>query len=216
MTTSYDRADLGPVQELRKLNLKTRNRVRAILVADTSHSIELFNRLRHSRPAGELLQVQRVLRQYALKADISIPELFPRATQTSEAFHRLAKLGLCKKLEILEGHIREHYARLAGFFSSLKALNTAIISRDLHRAARLIPNIVSEFGHSHFLIRKATLIRCLNQHGNALPEVEHLLIEALSLRLTPCRYGDGYNRNGYNLQRMSRLAKPSPQNARLS
>ena len=64
--------------ELKKLRIRTRNQVRAILASSADDSVRLINRLRERSSAKELLQIDRVLRaQQKMEDKLSIPELFP-------------------------------------------------------------------------------------------------------------------------------------------
>lgn len=174
----FQKLDMAWITELKKLKLDTRNKVRAFLEADEKHSIKLLNKLRAERSPREILQIESVLRQYALKREVTIPHLFPKQPQTLENYHRLNKLEFSKKLKIIDGLVSDNYVKLCDFFRAVSKIDKAIISKDVLLGSQTISQVYAEFGYSHFLFRKAVLLRSFNTTGTNLAEVEDLLGEA--------------------------------------
>lgn len=166
------------ISELKKLKLDTRNKVRAFLEADEKHSIKLLNKLRLERPPREILQIESVLRQYAVKRKVTIPHLFPEQPQTSENYHRLEKLEFSKKLKIIDGLVSDNFVRLHDFFRAVSEIDKAIIAKDALHGSQTISHIYKAYGYSHLLFRKAVLLRSINVTGTNLTEVEDLLNKA--------------------------------------
>ena len=122
------------------------------------------------------MQIDRVLRLYSVKKEMTIPDLFPKEPQTLENFHRLANLGSSKNLQIVDSLAAENNKRLREFFCEAMKVDKAILSKDTLSASRTISVMFKEFGYSHFLLRKAVLLRTINTTtGNNLLEVEELL-----------------------------------------
>jgi hypothetical protein len=173
-----DKAEvLGQFEALRKLNLKTRNQVRAILASELGDSINLLNRLRAKSPARELLQIDRVLRNPAIRSGPIVPQLFPDEPQTSEAYFRLERLSLGQQLVMIDGLVKENFGKLKRLVNGLSSINNDIIARELERASSRVQKIFEEHGYSHALLRKAVLIRTLLGDGES-PEIEALLVRA--------------------------------------
>lgn len=164
--------------ELRKLRHRTRNQVRGILAADVRESISLINQLRKNSSANELLQIDRVLRTQTYKAESFIPDLFPILPQTSESYHRLSLLTFTKQLEIVENLVAGNQYELTEFLNFSFDIGSCILQNDLAGADNALGGALSKIGHSHFLLRKAALIRSLNFAETPLPSVDKLLDDA--------------------------------------
>lgn len=165
--------------ELKKLRIRTRNQVRAILVSSADDSVRLINRLRERSPAKELLQIDRVLRaQQKMEDKLSIPELFPTSPQTKENYHRLAPISIAKHLEIIDDLVLENQSKLQDFINWCFAIGSCISQGDIRGADQAIEGTINSLGYSHLLLRKAALIRALNSTEASLPCVDQLLSDA--------------------------------------
>jgi hypothetical protein len=167
----------GQFDELKRLNKKTRNQVRAILTAELGDSIKLLNRLRVKSPTRELLQIDRVLRNPIIRTGPIVPQLFPDEPQTSESYYRLERLPLPQQLAMIDGLVRENLGKLQRLARNLRLTGDDIITGKLREAAKRVQAIFEEFGFSHALLRKAVLIRTLLGDAES-PEVESLLVRA--------------------------------------
>lgn len=174
-----DKAEVpGQFDELKRLKIKTRNQVRAILAAaELGDSINLLNRLRAKSPARELLQIDRVLRNPIIRTGPIVPQLFPDEPQTSEAYLRLERLPLAQQLAMVDGLVRENLFKLQRLARNFRSIGDDIIAGDLREASKRVQAIFEEFGFSHVLLRKAVLIRTLLGDEES-QEVESLLVRA--------------------------------------
>ena len=166
--------------ELKKLGIRTRNQVRAILILSADDSVRLINRLRERSSAKELLQIDRVLRaQQKMDDQLSIPELFPTSPQTKENYHRLAPISIAKHLEIVNDLVLENQSKLQDSIYWCSAIGTYILQRNIGGADQTIGDAINSVGYSHFLLRKAALIRILNSSEASLPYVDRFLNDAV-------------------------------------
>lgn len=163
--------------ELKSLNIATRNKVRAILSSDGNHALRLINNLREEKNSHEIVKIEKALRLQVVSGKAFIPEIFPEKPQTSESYVRLLTLPIEKHLNILERLCLEHKETLNIFFDKLLQLNSHISSRELNEADRLIGEITQIAGYSHLLMRKAALIKSVNNEED-LPESNKLFSEA--------------------------------------
>ena len=142
----------------KKLNLRDRNKVRSILaLREDGKAFDLLNRLRQKLTWQELLQIERALRASA--SGVELPQLFPLEPQTEERFVRLHTLSATAQLSMLNAQILEHREALAMFCEQLRHLNECIVGKRADQANRLIHQISARFGYSHFLLRKAALVK---------------------------------------------------------
>lgn len=168
--------------EIRRLNIRDRNRVRSILSAtQNSEALELLNKLRERLTWQELLQIERVLRHS--QSGVRVPALFPREAQTDESFTRLSTVCLSAQLNILNALIVENQTRLANFCKNLRALNSAIVLNDFRVASQILYETRISFGYSHLLLRKAILIKALTDNVQ-YSEVDKFLDECGSEKST--------------------------------
>lgn len=159
--------------ELKKLNLRDRNKVRSILASrEDDQAFDLLNRLRQRLPWEELLQIERALR--ASTSVVVLPQLFPREPQTEERYVRLWTLAVPIQLNMLNALIFEHNLVLANFCEQLRDLNECIVEKRIERANNLIQEIYAQFGYSHFILRKAALVKAI-AGSTRTPEIDSLL-----------------------------------------
>lgn len=146
------------VAELLKLRVETRNKVRALLGADEKEAMASLNALRRKRSAREVAQIEKVLRDDPLGRGTLVPQLFPAAPQVQDHFHRTEVLPLHKQIELIAVHAAENIDKIQRFTDSLAHLNESIIQRKFDEADLLVAAMLSEYGYSHLLLRKAALI----------------------------------------------------------
>lgn len=169
---------IGRLHEMKGLPIRTRNQVRAILAVDSDVSLKLLNQLRVEKSAGELLQIERVLRYDFLKTIPMVPDLFPEFPQTGEEYDRLAKIDIAKEIEILDLLTLRWHEKLVLLLAAMRRLDSAITMRNFNEGSVLVGQIYAEFGYSHFLIRKAALLYTHAAGITAIPEVDSILSEA--------------------------------------
>src|SRR6187402_2500609 len=118
-----DKAEVSvQFEELKRLNIKTRNQVRAILAAELGVSKNLLNRLRAKSATRELLQIDRVLRNPVVRTGPIVPQLFPDEPQTSETYFRLEPLSLGQQLAIVDGLVKENFTKLQRLARNLRSI----------------------------------------------------------------------------------------------
>lgn len=150
-------------QEIKKLKLPVRNKVRAILASKEKDAIEAMNSLRKKCSVSELYQAEKVI-HLLLRTDSILPELFPSKPQTKESFIRLDSMPIDRKLSYLDFVIRSNKEKLINFFELLTDINNAILARKYYDAEDLIERAILEYGYSHLLLRKIIFI--MAQHKN--------------------------------------------------
>ena len=165
LNSSYNQALLP---YLRKLDVDTRNKVRAISTLQDEKAIKILNNLRRDLSVGKLLIVEKAIS--ALHDSESIlPEKFPKTPQTHEGYNRLTPLPIIKHLSLINSILKEHGKRLLSFAQELRVLNSSIIREDYVNAAAKVEEIIKNFGYSHCILRKAVLVKelCKEQSQNS-------------------------------------------------
>lgn len=161
----YD--NMSRLKELKKLNTRTRNQLRALLYADVENGVDILNKLREKCTAKELMQVENVIRSGGVGVKAMMPDIFPVEPQTEENYHRLVDIGIGKQIEILGKMSKDKMSRLEMFCQNLELLNRAILNKNISRADELVQEIFDDVGYSHFLLRKSALVYSLLPEGES-------------------------------------------------
>lgn len=161
---------------LKKLNIKTRNKVRALLFLPTKDAFPRLNALRNQLSGGELAWVDRVFWQSPTEIGNTIPDLFPQEPQISENFYRLVPIELSKQLDIINSHAATEISRLLKYLEGCKELNSLLLKRETYNAAKIASRLFNDFGYSHHLLRKIALLHVYHSTKESLPEIEEILI----------------------------------------
>ena len=177
------------LNELKRLNLKTRNAVRTLLALDGQSSARILNKLRKNSPPSELMRIERVLRLPSkFSHESMLPTLFPTSPQTTENFVRLCPLELEKILSLINSYARENLTKLTNFFEKLKLINKYILLSKFEDAICEISTTIEHFGYSHLLLRKVVLVRSLafvNQENETIERIlENAGLERRSVFVT--------------------------------
>lgn len=165
------------LSHLKRLDVKTRNKVRAICASDESEAIKILNKLRRDLPVGKLLDVEKAISAFHSTYTI-LPQLFPDTPQTTEAYKRLDSIPLTKHLSLLNSLVKEHIYKLDSFSNALSELNQLIVGQNFPEATLAIESIVKNFGFSHCLLRKVVLIKELSQDEKQDGYLHELLNQA--------------------------------------
>lgn len=164
--------------ELKSLNIEARNKVRAILASDGKHALRILNKLREDRDSHEVVKIEKALRLQTISGRTVIPDIFPNKPQTTESCVRLSTLPITKYLQIIDRLCHANIGVLSVFFDLSALLNSNIVERDLKSCDDYIGKIFHATGYSHFLLRKAALLKAVNTDGLELPAVDNLFSEA--------------------------------------
>lgn len=162
-------------KSIKKLNVRTRNRLRPILRLQGSDAIARLNILRAELRPGALAQVESVLWAASSRADPIIPSLFPSAPQVREDYVRLKPLGLHEQFLLIAHHAAAHDEKLKRAIGLLAVINRKIVDRNYVGAALTLCDAYDEIGYSHVLLRKAALIRVLDANAVLPRELSELL-----------------------------------------
>jgi hypothetical protein len=162
-------------KELKLLKPKTRNQLRAIMSLDINDAIEMLNKLRLERPVSELVVIERILKEYRQQYGLSLPDLFPKEPQTTEAFRRLSSIEIEKILLQVTSVFLSSQKIIESFFYRISELTKLIAAMKLVESSELASLIIEEFGYSHFMLRKISLINALNFNKLIIPKIDDLL-----------------------------------------
>lgn len=183
--------------ELKKLDIRARNQVRAIVASEAKEGVRILNSLRQKRSVQELIQINVVLNAFGQVSSIYLPQLFPAQPEIEENYRRLQILALPKKLALIDELCKLHAKKLKLAVDLFRHVNSAILQGNLTLASRLIGETYEQAGASHLLLRKAALVSVVKKEEDVVPEVHSFLEDAgirtnnlISSSLVNC-YQDG-------------------------
>lgn len=162
-------------KELKKLDIRVRNQVRAIVSSEVGDAVRILNKLREKRSVSELVQIDNVLALYGNYSNLSMPELFPAHVETAENYRRLVVLPLEKSLALLDYISKIHRSKVASGVACFNKINSAIISKRFELASALVGSAVEVMGASHYILRKSALISVQKSEKSNVPEVDEIL-----------------------------------------
>ena len=163
---------------IKKLDRRTRNQVRALIVSKDVDAVRMMNHHRSKKCAKELFQIQMALNcanQGTLKLT---PDFFPKKPEVNESFIRLDTLDLKSNLDYIELACKEFYQKIKGLISLFGELNLHILYKNFRDADNLVSEIYKKHGASHFLLRKAALISVVKAETDDTPAVDSFLEDA--------------------------------------
>lgn len=165
----------GYVDELSKLSIKERNKVRAILNSKRKDSIRLINKIRKEYSAYSLARIEKALRsdRKPNKKDI-IPSLYPKDFQVYEEYERLTPLELEKQLEIINTLCFSNLDFIKDCIVSFQRLSSNILNQNLERINNDLRTILDKFGASFILLRKIIFIYSTTYQDN-MPIVSEIV-----------------------------------------
>ncbi|WP_447077712.1 hypothetical protein [Shewanella algae] len=147
-----------PLAALAKLDEKTRNSVRAIYSSNENEAIKIINKLRKKLSPAKIIDMEKAITALHNDKDI-LPESFPSEPQTHEKYIRLENLDLIKQIQLIELKTKEKQDTLKNLCNSFKTLNSLIIDKNYSTAIDEVEKIINEYGFSHYLLRKITLLK---------------------------------------------------------
>lgn len=152
--------------------------MRSVLTLDVKAATKVLNFVRRQGGSGELAQVDRVLWATSTASTPLIPALFPQTPQTGEGYHRLEPLSPTVQMEVIAHHVRSNADKLRSFIADIGTLNKQIVFQELAAAAIQLTHVTATFGYSHFVLRKAALLRVLAPDVHFSESVDKILVHA--------------------------------------
>ncbi|WP_323963367.1 hypothetical protein [Aeromonas hydrophila] len=156
------------------LPVNIRNKIRSLHSAEAKIAKKTIENLRKTLPFQQLAQVEKTLRLKGHDGKYILPSLFPSTPQIKEGCIRLEKIDIELQLKIINWLCKEYHNELYPLISSMSSLSNHLIKLDLVSVDNHIFEIISAYGYSHFIMRKAALAYINNIDKIELPNIEKL------------------------------------------
>lgn|GEM_PF-6433211 len=146
-------------QELKRFDLKTRNKLRAIFSDVDTNAIGRLAQLRGKLGSEQAEALDSILNSRALTKAVRKSNPFPKAPPFSDTFQLHREVGLTELLDSIEASVCTHKERLSRLASSLHAIDGLYAKGDVCACRDRIDQTLDQDGWSHALLRRIILIR---------------------------------------------------------
>lgn len=175
---------MGKFQEIKRLDKKSRNKLRAILSNGESNAIRNLAALRSTLGKSQSEALDSVLKGLKHEKVVQASTPFPKVPPFMDTVQPQRQLDLDTLLSLIETNVIAHRSRLKRVAQSLKRIDEAYASLDRVTGLELIRETIARDGWSHAILRRIVLIRENLPEGIVDETVEGLMQQA-NLSLAP-------------------------------
>jgi hypothetical protein len=160
-------------EELKRLDIRSRNQVRAILSSPNEAAVSQLLRLRGALGRSQALALEQVLASPASSRATPARAAFPKNPPFTEILSPNKTPGLPAVLTQVERLAKQNDSRLKAQIRSLLSIDVALSATRQEDAAAQVLQHIQQFGWSHVVLRKLLLVRELM--ADSVDEVEGLV-----------------------------------------
>lgn len=146
-------------EELKKFDIKTRNKIRAILSDKDGNAINRLSKLSNKFGKPQMEALEAILNSSAMTRAVRKPTPFPKKPQFSDTLQEHHETGLHELLNVIEVSACTHKTRLKHLANSLQRIDELYAARDITTCLDFIVETLRADGWSHALLRRIILIR---------------------------------------------------------
>lgn len=146
-------------EELKRLNKKTRNKLRAILSNGDTNAIDSLLQLRGKLGKDQSAALEGILSSPTLVKAARTSTSFPKVPPFVDTFQAHREITLKEMLNSIEVSIVTHKARLIRIANSLHKIDALYAAGDTTASRDCIVETLEKDGWSHALLRRIILIR---------------------------------------------------------
>lgn len=165
-------------KELKRLNTKTRNKLRAILNKGESNAMGNLATLRGSLGKDQSEALDAILNGLRYEKAIQASTPFPKKPSFADALRPQPEVDLHTVLSMIEVGVLAHKSRLLQIGRSFHLIDKAYGDGDIELCCRLISEAIESNGWSHALLRRIVLIRENLPEGEENDKIEALVQQA--------------------------------------
>lgn len=165
-------------EELKRFDVKTRNKIRAILSSKNDNAISSLSALRSKLGKAQVEALEAVLNSSALTRAARKSNPFPKKPPFFDALYENRDTGLQELLGVIENGARFHETRLTKLAGSLQKIDSLYAAGDFVGCRDHILETLNKHGWSHALLRRIVLIRENLREGSVDDRIEELLLQA--------------------------------------
>lgn len=162
-------------EELKRLDKKTRNKLRAILSTGDLNVIESLTHLRGTLGKAQSNALDAILNRSRHEKAVHVSAPFPKKPPFVDTLQPHRNVSLDELLSIVEASVITHKARLLRVTDSLQKIDVAYAARNTERCRELIVGAIDRDGWSHAILRRIVLLRENLPDGNEDEKLEELM-----------------------------------------
>lgn len=165
-------------EELKRLDKKTRNKLRAILSDGGENAINQLSSLRSKLGRTEANAFDSIIRGLKHEKVVQFSPPFPKHPQFADTVQPSRNVELDALLSSIEVNVIAHKPRLLRLAQSLKCIDEAYAAREKLACVQLIQEAIRLDGWSHALLRRIVLLRENNSEDEVSDKIEDLIKQA--------------------------------------
>lgn len=165
-------------EQLRRLDKKIRNKLRAILSESDSNAMNRLSSLRSTLGRVQAEALDSVIKGLKHEKVVQISMPFPKRPPFADTIRPAREVDLGTLLSIIEANVHAHKPRLQRLVQSLKHVDEAYAARNNSACLRLIQDAIGLDGWSHALLRRIVLLRENLPEGDVDDKIEALIQQA--------------------------------------
>lgn len=165
-------------EQIKRLDKKTRNKLRAILSLSDTNAIGSLSQLRGKLSNSQSEALDAILCSPFLSKAAKTSAPFPKSPPFRDTFQIRSDLDLGRILNILEASVLTHNARLHEVATSLHEIDMQYAEKNITSCRDLISKAIEINGWSHALLRRLVLIRENLAEGEEDEKIETLVQQA--------------------------------------
>ncbi|WP_052742204.1 hypothetical protein [Stutzerimonas stutzeri] len=165
-------------EELKRFDVKTRNKIRAILSDKDGNAINRLANLNSKLGKAQAEALEAILNSSALTRAARKPSPFPKAPPFIDTLQEHRQSDLYDLLSIIEASACTHKARLKKLADFLHNIDELFAANKFTACLDVIIETIKLFGWSHALLRRIILIRENLGKGCVDERIEELVLRA--------------------------------------
>jgi len=163
---------------MKRLDKKSRNKLRAILSNGDTNAINSIAQLRTKLGKDQLAALEVILNSSTLLKAVRISTPFPKKPSFIDCLQSHREVALEELLSIIEKRAIEFRERLIHIAQSFHQIDTAYAASDIKSCQQLICASIELGGWSHAILRRIILIRENSPEGEEDEKIEELVRQA--------------------------------------
>lgn len=162
-------------EAMKRLDKKSRNKLRAILSNGEANAIVSLGQLRAKLGKDQLDALEVILNSSALLKAVRMSAPFPKKPPFKDALQSHREVCLEELLNIIENRVIEFSERLIRVAQTLHEIDSAYATNDIESCRQLIRASIELDGWSHAILRRIVLIRENSPEGKEDDKIEELI-----------------------------------------
>lgn len=166
------------LEQLKRLDKKTRNKVRAILGSDDPKAIDSLAQLRGTLGTAQSDALDDLLNGLRHEKAVRVSMPFPKTPPFLDVVKPHHDIPLDKRLDILNANVNVHKTRLLRVAAALQEIDVKYAEGKMRLCRNLIEDSIARDGWSHAILRRIVLIRENLPDGQEDGKIEELVQRA--------------------------------------